>query len=119
MGVPIVLIPPKTFRGRVGDAGHDGAVYADLSDLGDAESGMGSSTDASRHAHGRPGVAPACISIRKPAGAETEAEAVAAGGFRFPPVRRSLQSEGDDTRKTFPVGTSMVDYCWKGTTTSP
>ncbi|MFN2571201.1 MAG: RagB/SusD family nutrient uptake outer membrane protein [Gemmatimonadales bacterium] len=120
LGVPIVLIPPHDISeaGLVTRA-TTGEVYAQiLSDLSDAESLMGSSTDA----HRATGMAVRALRARvylyqkNYAGAETEAEAVAAGGFSLAPQYGDLFTpQGDDTPEDiFRLHFDAVDYSWEG-----
>jgi len=120
LGVPLVLIPPKDIS-EAGQATRatTGAVYAQiLSDLGDAETLIGSSTDAHRvtlmgiHALR----ARVYLYQKNYAGAETEAETVAGGGFSLAASYGDLfTAEGDDTPEDIlRLHFDAVDYCWEG-----
>jgi len=120
MGVPVVLIPPKDIsEAGLATRATTGAVYAQiLSDLGDAESRMGSSTDAHRATlmAVRSLRARVYLYQKNYAGAETEGEAVAAGGFSLATRYGDLFTpEGDDTPEDiFRLHFDAVDYCWEG-----
>jgi starch-binding outer membrane protein, SusD/RagB family len=120
MGVPLVLIPPQDIS-EAGQATRatTGEVYTQiLSDLSAAETRMGSSTDAHRatlmgiHALR----AKVYLYQKNYAGAETEAQTVAGGGFSLAPSYGDLFSaEGDDTPEDiFRLQFDAVDYCWEG-----
>ena len=120
LGVPVVLIPPPDISaaGLVTRA-TTGAVYAQIvSDLGDAESLMGSSTDAHRATLMAVHALRARVYLyqKNYAGAETEAEAVAAGGFSLAPQYSDLFTpDGDDTPEDiFRLHFDAVDYSWEG-----
>ena len=121
LGVPIVLIPPPDVpsTGLVTRA-TTGAVYAQiLTDLNDAETLLaGSSNDAHRanlmavHALR----ARVYLYQKNWAGAETEAEAVAAAGYTLAPDYDDLFTpDGDDTPEDIlRLHFDAVDFCWEG-----
>ncbi|HWC74239.1 MAG TPA: RagB/SusD family nutrient uptake outer membrane protein [Gemmatimonadales bacterium] len=121
LGVPLVLIPPKNIsEAALATRATTGAVYAQiLTDLNDAETLLaGSSFDSHRanvmavHALR----ARVYLYQKNYAGAETEAQAVAAGGFKLDSLYSHLFTpEGDDTPEdVFRLHFDAVDYCWEG-----
>jgi starch-binding outer membrane protein, SusD/RagB family len=120
LGVPLVLIPPADIS-EAGQATRatTGSVYTQiLSDLNDAETRMGSATDAHRATLMAVHALRARVYLyqKNYAGAETEAEAVVAGGFSLAPSYGDLFSpDGDDTPEDiFRLHFDAVDYCWEG-----
>ena len=120
LGVPIVLVPPKDIsEAGLATRATTGAVYTQiLSDLSDAESLMGSSTDAHRATVMAVHALRARVYLyqKNYPGAETEAEAVAAGGFSLAQHYGDLFTpEGDDTPEDiFRLHFDAVDFCWEG-----
>jgi hypothetical protein len=120
MGVPLVLIPPKNIsEAGLATRATTGAVYAQiLSDLNEAETRIGSATD--RHRVTRAAIhalrARVYLYQKNYAGAETEALAVAGGGFSLAPAYSDLfTADGDDTPEDiFRLHFDAVDYCWEG-----
>jgi hypothetical protein len=120
LGVPLVLIPPSDIsEASQATRATSGEVYAQiLSDLGDAQTRIGSSTDPHRvtlmgiHALR----ARVYLYQKNYAGAETEAETVAGGGFSLASAYGDLfTAEGDDTPEDiFRLHFDAVDYCWEG-----
>jgi hypothetical protein len=120
LGVPVVLVPPQDIAeaGLVTRA-TTGAVYAQiLSDLSDAENLMGSSTNTHRATVMAVRAVRARVYLyqKNYAGAETEAEAVAAGGFSLASQYGDLFTpDGDDTDEDiFRLSFDEVDYSWEG-----
>jgi hypothetical protein len=121
LGVPLVLTPPQDIS-EAGSATRatTGAVYAQiLSDLSDAESLMGSSTDAHRATLMAVRALRARVYLyqKNYAGAEAEALAVATlGGFSLAASYGDLfTAGGDDTPEDiFRLHFDAVDFCWEG-----
>ena len=121
MGVPIVLIPPPDIASTgTATRATTGEVYTQiLSDLSDAETLLaGSSNDSHRanlmavHALR----ARVFLYQKNYAGAETEAETVAAGGYSLATRYGDLFTpDGDDTPEDIlRLQFDAVDYCWEG-----
>jgi len=121
MGVPIVLIPPQD----IPSAGlvtrqTTGEVYTQiLSDLSEAATLLAGSSNDAHHAN-----LMAVHALRARvflyqknwAGAETEARAVAAGGFGLDSTYSHLfTADGSDTPEDiFRLKFDAVDFCWEG-----
>ena len=120
LGVALVLIPPKNIaEAGLATRATTGDVYAQiLSDLNDAESLMGSSSDPHRATVTAVRALRARVYLyqKNYAGAESEAEAVAAGGYSLASSYGDLFSpEGDDSPEDiFRLHFDAVDYCWEG-----
>jgi starch-binding outer membrane protein, SusD/RagB family len=121
MGVPIVLIPPVDIpsTGLV-TRQTTGEVYTQiLSDLTDAEALLAGSSNDAHHAN-----LMAVHALRARvflyqknwAGAETEALAVAAGGFALDSIYSHLfTADGADTPEDIlRLSFDAVDFCWEG-----
>lgn len=121
MGVPVVLIPPADIGSTsLATRATTGEVYTQiLSDLSDAETLLaGSSNDSHRanlmavHALR----ARVFLYQKNWAGAETEAQTVAAGGYSLAARYGDLFTpDGDDTPEDIlRLQFDAVDYCWEG-----
>lgn len=121
LGVPIVLIPPPDIpsAGLVTRA-TTGEVYVQiLNDLSDAEALMAGASNDSHRANLmaiRALRARVFLYQKNWAGAETEAAAVAAGGYSLAPVYGDLFTPaGNDTPEDiFRLQFDAVDFCWEG-----
>jgi hypothetical protein len=121
LGVPLVLIPPRDIsEAGLATRATTGEVYTQiLSDLSDAETLMGSSTDASRATLMAVRALRARVYLyqRNYAGAETEAEAVGTlGGYSLASAYGDLFTEdGSPTPEdVFRMHFDAVDFCWEG-----
>lgn len=120
MGVPLVLIPPQDIsEAGLATRATTGAVYTQiLSDLTEAQNLLGSSTDEHRVTLMAVRAIRARVYLyqKNYAGAETEAQAVAAGGFSLAPQYGDLFTpDGDDTPEDiFRLSFDEVDYSWEG-----
>ncbi|HKA60595.1 MAG TPA: RagB/SusD family nutrient uptake outer membrane protein [Gemmatimonadales bacterium] len=121
LGVPIVLVPPKDIsEAGLATRGTTGEVYAQiLSDLNDAEALLDAgATDSHRATVMAVHALRARVFLyqKNYAGAETEAQVVASGGYSLASAYSDLFGpDGDDTPEDIlRLHFDAVDYCWEG-----
>ncbi len=120
LGVPIVLVPPTDIQSTsLVTRATSGAVYAQiLSDLTAAESLMTNAKGPTRASIMAVRAIRARVFLYQKnwAGAETEAQAVAAGGYTLDPDYGHLFTAGGDPtlEDVFRLSFDAVDYCWEG-----